>query len=77
MQETDATTYSLAELEAKALNFIKRNKPPMSKAEAANLARLKAEAAEHYAKNLMLSGVWSGEAWNRAIRLEILESESD
>jgi len=38
---------------------------------------LKVEAAQRASQNLMTSGEWEHEAWNRAIRSEILESESD
>ena len=41
------------------------------------VCQLKAKAAKDYAESFIYSGVWDREAWNRAIRLEILESESD
>jgi hypothetical protein len=73
--------YSQSELESKALNFIKRCKKKdcktMSKEEISEWATLKAKAARRYAQNLIASGVWVQEAWNRAIRSEILESETD
>ena len=34
-------------------------------------------ACKRYATNLIDGGMWEGEAWNRAIRKELLESESD
>jgi len=37
----------------------------------------KVETAIRYAENLMVSGEWEVRAWNRAIRLVILESDSD
>lgn len=69
------------ELESQALDFIKRFKKKdikgMSKAEVNEWATLKAEAAKRLAENLIYSGEFPGPAWNRAIRSEILESESD
>jgi hypothetical protein len=38
---------------------------------------LKAKQAKDYAKNLIASGEWENQAWNRAERLIIMESESD
>ncbi len=38
---------------------------------------LKAKAARRYAENLIYSGEPPEIAWNRAVRLEILESETD
>lgn len=38
-------------------------------------ARVK--ACQEYAASLIATGVWAGEAWNLAIRRELLESESD
>jgi hypothetical protein len=77
----EVVNYEQQELESKALDFIKRNKKKdcktMSKAEINEWAVLKANAARRYAENLMATGIWYQEAWNRAIRLEILESESD
>lgn len=34
-------------------------------------------ACKSYAQRLIDSGTWEGEAWNQAIRQELLESESD
>jgi hypothetical protein len=77
----ETVTYSQSELETKALNFIKRNKKKacktMTKGEISEWARLKANAARTEADGLMASGVWDQEAWNRAIRSQILESETD
>ena len=76
----ESEKHSQAELEAKALNFLKRNKPKEYKALSPygrlEYARLKANAAKRYAENLIASGEPDFVAWNRAIRLEILESES-
>jgi hypothetical protein len=70
------------ELEAKALRYLKTCKPKELKelkrnGELEQSLQLRARAAKRYALNLMESGVWETEAWNRAIRLEILESDSD
>ena len=71
------------ELINKALVFMKENysrkkyKALKDSGEVQELAQLKAKAAIRYAENLISSGMWAGEAWNQAIRLEILESESD
>jgi len=48
-----------------------------SQAELDEYCRLKAEAARRYADNLMAAGEPDFIAWNRAIRSEILESESN
>jgi len=34
-------------------------------------------ACKSYAQRLIDSGTWEGEAWNQAIRVELLESESN
>ena len=70
------------ELEAKALHFLRTCKPKAYK-ELKKLSYLeeaiamKAEAAIRYAEELIDLGEYEPQAWNRAIRLEILESESD
>ncbi len=77
---TEVVNYTQSELEAKALNFIRRNKPEarkMSQVDIAEWVTLKAKAARAEAESLIASGVWDQEAWNRAIRSQILESESD
>jgi len=38
---------------------------------------LKVQNCQDEAQSLMASGVWEQEAWNRAIRSQILESETD
>ena len=77
----EARTYSQSELEQKALDFLKQNKKKaikgMSREELQEWATQKAESAQSYHDSLVKTGVWEEEAWNRAIRLEILESESD
>jgi hypothetical protein len=70
------------ELEAKALYFLRTNRPKVYKkleqsGELEEYCQLKAQAAKRYAENLIQSGEWLNQAWNRAIRLEILESETD
>jgi hypothetical protein len=71
-----------AELEAKALRFVRQCRQKLYRelrqsGELKEYCRQKAKAARRYAENLIKSGEWEGNAWNRAIRLEILESESD
>ena len=77
----EPVTYSQAELEAKALSFIrlckKKDCKTMSKSEINEWATLKANAARTEAEGLIASGIWDQEAWNRAIRSQILESETD
>lgn len=70
------------ELRDKALRFLKEVKPreyrEMQREGALNrLVENKVAACKDYAAALMRSGSSPPEAWNRAIRLEILESESD
>ena len=74
--------YSDQELKDKALNFLQENRPK-------DLRRLRAqgqleqelservEACKRYAKNLEQSGAQPMEAWHRAVRQYLLESESD
>lgn len=68
-------------LEGKAAKLVRQNQPKlyksMTKAELTEYCERKAKRAKEYAENLMQVGIWEEEAWNRAIRLEILESESD
>ena len=73
---------SQAELKAKAETFYKENRP----AEYRKMKLLrtldkacenKADAAKDFANSLIAGGVPASEAWNRAIRQEILESETD
>jgi hypothetical protein len=78
----DFVAPTLAELEAKALHYLKTCKPKeyrelQKNGELQQSLQRRAKAARRYALNLIESGVWETEAWNRAIRLEILESESD
>lgn len=73
---------SQEELEAKALYFVRTCKPKEHKrmkesAELEEYCQLKANAARRYAENLMTTGEPDFIAWNRAIRSEILESETD
>jgi hypothetical protein len=70
------------ELEAKALKFFRECKPKsyreMKKSgDLKEVCQLRAKATQRYALSLMENGVWETEAWNRAIRLKILESDSD
>ncbi len=69
-------------LEAQALDFFKRCKPKeyreMKKdGSLREVCQLRARAAKRYAENLIQCGVWEREAWNMAVRQEILESETD
>ena len=70
------------DLEAQALDFFKRCKPKEYRemkrdGSLQEVCQLVAEAAQRYAQNLTGSGMWEREAWNMAIRQEILQSESD
>ena len=66
----------------KALKFFKECKPKeyreMKKdGSLQEVCELRAEGARRYAENLILGGMFGPAAWNMAVRLEILESESD
>lgn len=66
----------------KALNFYKECKPKeyreMKKdGSLQEVCQMKAKAAKRYAESLIHQGMWNREAWNMAVRQEILESESD
>jgi hypothetical protein len=70
------------ELEEKALNYLKTCLPKdyrqMKKdGELEENIRLRVKAAKSYAESLIKGGMFEGEAWNLAIRQEILDSESD
>ena len=72
---------SRRELEAKTLTFLKENNAEAYKAMAESghlgeYCRMKTEAATQYAERLMMTGAWAREAWNCAIRKEILEQYS-
>jgi hypothetical protein len=66
-----------AQLEAKARDFLRENKPKLfkqlTKKELQEMCEDKTKSAMDYARRL--GG--GPDAWNRAIRLEILESETD
>jgi hypothetical protein len=49
----------------------------MTKTERAEYYRIRSETARSDAENLIWAGASNVEAWNRAVRLEILGSESD
>jgi hypothetical protein len=71
-----------AQLEAMARDFCKENKPKayrqMKKdGDLQEVCEMKAKAAMDYAQRLIESGEFPGPAWDRAIRLEILELETD
>jgi len=70
------------QLKEMALSFVKEAKPKeyhkMKKSgELGEYQRLKAKFAREEAEGLMSVGIWDQEAWNRAIRSQILESETD
>ncbi len=69
-------------LEAQALDFSKKCKPKeyreMKKdGSLQEVCQLAARAAQSYAERLIKNGMWEREAWNMAIRQDILQSESD
>ncbi len=69
-------------LRQKSLTFVKECKPKSYRQmkrlhELEEYLDLKVKACKREAQSLMESGVWENEAWNRAIRQELLESESD
>jgi hypothetical protein len=84
MSDVIAPEYPPSEetLKAKALRFLRtcRAKEYRELSRSGDLPEavsLKVKGAQDYAQSLMATGVWETEAWNRAIRSEILESESD
>ena len=66
-----------------AMTFMKENYPRKKfwalkkSGELEELARLKASACKDYAENLIKTGTFANQAWNMAIKQEILGSESD
>lgn len=73
---------SVESLRAKALAYIKECKPRdyrrmKRNGELEKYLDLAVEACQDYARRLIEQGMWEREAWNMAIRQEILESESD
>jgi hypothetical protein len=75
-------TPSQEELEAKALYFVRTCKPKSYKqmkqlGEVEEYCKLKAKIARATAESLIATGEPDMIAWNRAIRSEILESETD
>ncbi len=73
---------SQEELEAKALYFVRTCKPKEYKrlkqsGELEEYCQLKAKAATSYKERITTENYTAPVAWNMAIRLEILESESD
>lgn len=78
----EPVTHSQEELAEKALDFVKSIKPKeyrrmKKEGTLTEYCARKARAARDYAENLMATGEPAKIAWNRAIRLEILESETD
>jgi len=72
-------TYTLAQLETKAMTFLNESKryKKMSAKDKKELAKLKARAADRLARNLISPDTPDFVAWPRAIREEILEVPSD
>jgi len=77
-------TYPVPEdtLQSIALEFLRENRRKeyrqlKASGELDEALALKVENCQRQAKNLMATGLWENEAWNRAIRSEILESESE
>jgi len=71
-----------SELENKALNFVKTNKPRYYRdlkktGKLKEYCQRRATKAMSYAKSLIVNGMSEGEAWNMAIRQKILELKSD
>lgn len=68
-------TYTLAELETKAMTFLNESKryKKMSAKDKKELAELKARAADRLARNLISPDYPDFVAWPMAIREEILE----
>jgi len=69
-------------LENKALNVVKTNKPRYYRdlkktGKLKEYCQRRATKAMSYAKSLIVNGMSEGEAWNMAIRQEILELKSD
>ena len=80
--QTDYEAPSDEDLREQALTFLKTCKKKEYRqlrrdGELEEMLALKVRAAKSQAEGLQHSGVWAGEAWNRAIRSAILESESD
>jgi hypothetical protein len=83
MEEIDrpkAPTQS--ELENKALTFVRTNKPKYfndlkKTGKLKEYCQRRATKAMSYAKTLIVNGTPEAEAWNTAIRHEILESKSN
>lgn len=70
------------QLEAQARDFYRTCKRKVYRElkksnELNEICQLKAQVAKRYAEDLISSGEHPGPAWSRAIRLEILESETD
>jgi len=72
-------TYTLAELETKAMTFLNESKhyKKMSANDQKELAELKTRTADRLARNLISPDYPDFMAWPRAIREEILEVHSD
>jgi hypothetical protein len=72
-------TYTLAQLETKAMTFLNESKryKKMSAKDKKELAELKARAADRLVKNLISPDYPDFVAWPRAIREEILEVHND
>lgn len=74
--------YRDLELSLKASNFLRENRPEQWAAMKRDgtlqqTVKSRVEACKAYAASLIDGGMFEGEAWNMAIRKELLESESD
>ena len=70
-----------SELENKALTFVRTNKPKYynnlkKTGKLKEYCQIRATKAMTYAKTLIVNGTPEAEAWNMAIRHEILEAKS-
>ena len=67
----------------KAMDFLRVCRPKVYKELSSSdegledLINSRIAACKRYAMNLIAGGTWEGEAWNLAIRQELLESETD
>jgi len=72
---------SHGDLVDKALTYLKENRKKeyksMTPAQRTEYAESAAKRAERYANTLQKMGIWESEAWNTAIRQEILSNAGD
>ena len=82
MTNAQESLHSDEELREIALDYLKGNRRSeyrqlVKDQELEGLLALRVRAAKDYAQSLMVSGESLESAWNRAIRLHLLKSESD